>query len=87
LVPDYIAASANVQAEGFFDAKKLSSKDKEALNAFLPEYLKTEAMSAIRAESFDPSGKLEGAVHGIRDRDRLFACREQNKPASGEQTL
>jgi hypothetical protein len=28
-------------------AKKLSSKDKEALNAFLPEYLKTEAMSAI----------------------------------------
>jgi hypothetical protein len=28
-------------------AKKLSSRDKEALNAFLPEYLKTEAMSAI----------------------------------------
>jgi hypothetical protein len=46
-VPDYIAASANVQAEGSFDAKKLSSKDQEALNAFLPEYLKTEAMSAI----------------------------------------
>jgi hypothetical protein len=28
-------------------AKKLSSKDKEALNAFLPDYLKSEAMSAI----------------------------------------
>jgi len=28
-------------------AKKLSSKDKEALNAFLPEYMKGEAMSAI----------------------------------------